>query len=64
VIGPADIVTFVKGEPMIVGPTTLLICPIWGPVNARRAPHVCAEVLPAFPPNEGLFVPTQPAVPI
>jgi hypothetical protein len=64
VIDPADTFTCVYGEPMIVGPMTLLICPICGPVNARSAPHVWAEVLPLFPPSDGLVVPTQPAVPI
>src|SRR3954464_10164974 len=49
---------------MIVGPITLLICPIWGPLNERRSPHVRAEVLPLFPPTDGRFVPTQPAAPI
>jgi hypothetical protein len=64
VIGPADTVTAVNGEPVIVGPITLLICPICGPVNARAAPHVWADVLPLLPPNDGLFVVTQPAEPI
>jgi hypothetical protein len=63
-MGPADSFTTASGEPMIVGPITLAICPICGPVKDRTAPHVCAEVLPAFPPTDGLFVPTQPAEPI
>ncbi|MEA2303113.1 MAG: hypothetical protein QOH43_393 [Solirubrobacteraceae bacterium] len=49
---------------LIVGPITLLICPICGPLKLSRAPHAWAEVLPAFPPIDGRVVPTQPAVPI
>ena len=63
-IDPADTFTCVSGEPMIVGPITLLTWPICGPMNERAAPHDCDDVLPLLPPNEGLFVPTQPAVPI
>jgi hypothetical protein len=49
---------------MMVGPITVLICPICGPLNERIAPHVCADVLPLLPPTDGRFVPTQPALPI
>jgi hypothetical protein len=44
----------------MVGPITLLICPISGPVSARIAPHVWAEALPFSPPSDGLYDPTQP----
>ena len=63
-IDPADTFTETFGEPMIVGPITLAICPICGPEKLRTAPHVWAEVLPLLPPTDGRFVPTQPAVPI
>jgi hypothetical protein len=64
VTDPADTIAIEPGEPIMVGPITLLICPMAGPVNARRAPHVWAEALPLLPPIAGLFVPTQPALPI
>jgi hypothetical protein len=46
---------------MSVGPITLLICPIWGPMNTRSAPQVWAVVLPLPPPIDGLLVDAQPA---
>src|ERR1700759_4257021 len=49
---------------MIVGPMTVAIWPICGPLNDSTAPHVWADVEPALPPIDGRLVPTQPAWPI
>src|SRR5260370_951391 len=49
-------------EPMIVGPTTELICPIAGPLNERSAPQEGDDVPPVGPASELLFV-EQPVVP-
>jgi hypothetical protein len=49
-------------EPMIVGPTTVLICPMAGPVNERTAPQVVEKVPPVVPPTDALLRASQPAV--
>jgi hypothetical protein len=39
-------------EPMIVGPTTLLTCPMAGPTNERTAPQVVDTVPAVAPPTD------------
>ena len=48
-------------EPMIVGPTTVLICPIAGPTNERRFPQAVEVAPPVAPFTEGVLV-EQPEV--
>ena len=44
-------------EPMIVGPTTVAICPTLGPMNVSPPPQTWFVTPPAGPTSAGAFEP-------